>query len=951
MQPVTLVLPGSSNPPRWLSTVTRLHTISLRQISLGLRAYASLLFGRRLASALLVFGAACFEPSAGAAGVVAVIAAALTVRALHYRRDLADAGYFSVSSLLCGLAAGHLQPISWLLLAKAFLLGSAAALLTAGLAEFLARLARIPVLVLPFVLTAGTLAPLLSLQSGASFCPRMSVPDLPVQLPAAVSAILRAFGAIVFQPTTAAGLLILLALLVESRIGAALAVWGIALASLLGLLVSPHVHASWIQAARYNSLLVSLAIGAVYFVPSYASLGWATFGALVTAWLTFSIGPIFAQWQWPLLAWPFVLVALPMLRAIDLRQAGCPPKNASLSGESPESNLRYSHMLVTRFGRLDTVRVNLPVSETWSVTQGFDGAHTHSGLWRHALDFEILDADGFPFRGGGSAVTDYYCFDAAVHAVLAGTVIFVYSNHPDNAPGFPDLTYPYGNVVIIQHAPAVYSVLAHLRQGSILVQVGQVVAAGTPVGRCGSSGRSPRPHLHLQLQTAAELGSPTIPFELVHYCVARHGAAEYVPYGVPTEGDRVAGSIATMTTELPLLKPGNEFVLEDQGQNGHRLRAEISPAGERYLSAQNGRERFYFSCVDGVATFTTHVGTRRSPLWALALALPRVPPFAGEVTMTDHIPPEWLTPSSFGWLHDFASFFGIRAVATARSRVVRSDEGVRSHTRLELRWCGRVWLRYTAEVNLRDEVIDSMRLASADRLLIQASRASAGSPAISTPRRRLRLEPALACLTLPVIAGVAAASLMLSPTPSEARSAAPDPAAESVRFEAAGNLNQALEAAGKVVTQNPREYFPVLRLAYLEKLAKRYSASALHYAQAASLAPGAVEPLLGEIQALLAAGAHAKVLSVAEAILQLDPKSYVAHSSRAWARYQMGRYKEALAEYSWILELYPGDIEMRLGRAYSLAGLKRSVEASIEFREVLKRVPNERRARSALGLP
>jgi Flp pilus assembly protein TadD len=65
----------------------------------------------------------------------------------------------------------------------------------------------------------------------------------------------------------------------------------------------------------------------------------------------------------------------------------------------------------------------------------------------------------------------------------------------------------------------------------------------------------------------------------------------------------------------------------------------------------------------------------------------------------------------------------------------------------------------------------------------------------------------------------------------------------------------------------------------------------------------------------------------------------------------MGRYKEALAEYTLVLELYPGDIEMRLGRAYSLAGAKRNVEAGIEFREVLKRVPNERRARAALGLP
>ena len=43
------------------------------------------------------------------------------------------------------------------------------------------------------------------------------------------------------------------------------------------------------------------------------------------------------------------------------------------------------------------------------------------------------------------------------------------------------------------------------------VAVGQTVRGGEVLGLCGNSGRSPEPHLHFQLQSRAELGSPTVP--------------------------------------------------------------------------------------------------------------------------------------------------------------------------------------------------------------------------------------------------------------------------------------------------------------------------------------------------------------------------------------------------------------------------------------------------------
>lgn len=46
--------------------------------------------------------------------------------------------------------------------------------------------------------------------------------------------------------------------------------------------------------------------------------------------------------------------------------------------------------------------------------------------------------------------------------------------------------------------------LGHLRQGSVVVSVGQSVVSGTPLGEVGNSGNTTQPHLHIH----AERGGP-----------------------------------------------------------------------------------------------------------------------------------------------------------------------------------------------------------------------------------------------------------------------------------------------------------------------------------------------------------------------------------------------------------------------------------------------------------
>jgi hypothetical protein len=150
------------------------------------------------------------------------------------------------------------------------------------------------------------------------------------------------------------------------------------------------------------------------------------------------------------------------------------------------------------------------------VSQAMDGALTHRGPWRYALDF-VRTEDGRSFLGGGDRLTDFHAFDLPVVSPAWGTVLSLRNDVPDNAPGEINLQDNWGNHVLLQLPSGPCVLLAHLRQDSVAVVPGQWLVPGTPLGRCGNSGRSTQPHLHLHVQDGGWLGAPTQPFHLAGY--------------------------------------------------------------------------------------------------------------------------------------------------------------------------------------------------------------------------------------------------------------------------------------------------------------------------------------------------------------------------------------------------------------------------------------------------
>jgi murein DD-endopeptidase MepM/ murein hydrolase activator NlpD len=139
-----------------------------------------------------------------------------------------------------------------------------------------------------------------------------------------------------------------------------------------------------------------------------------------------------------------------------------------------------------------------------------------SNFMRYAYDFCVVDAQGKMFRGTGEANEDWYGFGTPIYAPGAGRVVAAANGVPDNTASkrvpisredlMKDLRVAFGNYVVIDHLNGEYSFLAHMKQGSVCVAVGQAVRQGEKVGEMGFSGDAFLVHLHYQLQSDAGFG-------------------------------------------------------------------------------------------------------------------------------------------------------------------------------------------------------------------------------------------------------------------------------------------------------------------------------------------------------------------------------------------------------------------------------------------------------------
>ena len=154
-------------------------------------------------------------------------------------------------------------------------------------------------------------------------------------------------------------------------------------------------------------------------------------------------------------------------------------------------------------------KYSLPFAEEWLVLNGgIEKNISHS--WdiinqRYAYDFVMSDCNNKRHKSNGDDLKDYYCYGKNILSPGSGRVIKVKDGIRDYPrPGTMALDFIAkdfrGNFVIIKHEDKEYSFIAHFIPGSIEVKEGDCVKRGQVIGKCGNSGHSTEPHLHLHFQ-------------------------------------------------------------------------------------------------------------------------------------------------------------------------------------------------------------------------------------------------------------------------------------------------------------------------------------------------------------------------------------------------------------------------------------------------------------------
>jgi urea transporter len=585
-------------------------------------AVAEIIFLRGAGIGAILIAAMMLQPSVLIMGMTGLFSAIALAAVMQLKRDYLNYAPLLFNPLLAGLGVGYLFQITPASLILAGIAGSLAFVLTWTASHILRTFLLLPVLSLPFVAVSWIVH--LAAFRYAGLVPAIAHPHTySIGLPEFIEGFLRTLGLIFFLPNIYVGIAVMLLLLWNSRIQFMLAIAGYALGTYIRAMLTGTFIYVYHDPAALNFILVALAIGGFYLIPSPRSYCLAAIAVVFTALIGESVSVFWAAVGLPVHAFPYNLVTLSflyLLGSVGQKLLARYPQS------SPERTLDYE--LTARIREQGNYRaIALPFVGKWQVWQGVDGRWTHQGLWRYAYDFVLCDDEGNTYRHQGTKLTDYYAFQKPILSPISGWVTRVVSDLPDCAIGEVDHDRNWGNHVILYDDRGFYVEISHFAQNSIVVKQGDRLNQGALLGRCGNSGYSPQPHIHIQAQFIPDIGAATIPFSFTNLLVNDQFISESEPNendileAIPL--DRPCSQILTLTLDSQL-----HFQIEHKAKHHQSKISSLSVIvrmaidGTFYLDS--GKAKLYFTQSDRGLKFHRLEGNDRN-LSLLFLAMPSLP--------------------------------------------------------------------------------------------------------------------------------------------------------------------------------------------------------------------------------------------------------------------------------------------------------------------------------------
>jgi len=701
-----------------------------------LNSYSVMFFVNNPWMSVAILLASMLNIMAGFSGLFAVVLAVLLADSLGFDKTQLRQGILTFNALITGIGLGTFFDPGLVFFALLALSTLMTLMLSVAFGGWLYKYG-LPFLSIPFVLTFWLILlpystyenlglthrnifwinemyavggnPLINLYQGIDS----------LQINEMLNIYLRSLSSVLFQDNLIAGIIIAVALLISSRILFTLSIIGFLSAYSFAFFTgSENIIVTYYNIGA-NFMMIAFAIGGFFVIPSKFSYLWTILLIPLTSLVLVFMIKFFGYLQLPVFSLPYALVAILFIYFLKLRSNEKSLILTPVQLYSPETNLYSWLNNKERLNRFLYLPVQLPFWGEWQVTQGYDGAYTHINPRAHALDFMIPDDDGKYFTNDGILCEDYYCFGKPVTTPADGTVVEVIDHIEDNQIGQSNLIHNWGNTIIIQHYPGVYSQLSHLKQYSVKVKKGAWVKMGEVIAACGNSGRSPYPHLHFQIQYAPNTISKTMRYPISYFL--RSGDTQMQQFKVPVEGESISNPV-----QHPILfkafdiQPETTMTYQWKNNQGTTL----SETWESYTDANNHKYLIsketgsvaYYTCDQMMFYFTNYYGSKNSLLYHFFLASYKIALTQSNISVDDSIPVHLINDKK--WLlkiHDFtAPFYNfVKAVFKQNTDIPVSSMDnpeikIVSGINLELPGIRKKYL--SAEININQEGISGFEI-------------------------------------------------------------------------------------------------------------------------------------------------------------------------------------------------------------------------------------------------
>ncbi len=605
-----------------------------------LDGYGSFFSLDKTLSKLLLFVVSFLIPATGLMGMLGGLFVIALRRLFSLPRDYERLD--TVNGILLGMLLGSLYAFSWQSVFVLFLGATLVIVAGAVLQDSLTRVFKLPLLGMPYVVAAYLLLPLgYNVLAPANH--QIVFAGFENSFLSAFK-FLAPFGAVYYSGTALGGILTFLAFAISSRY---LALIGLA-QIVVCLLIFRTLNLSGTDSLLYlvaqmNAVLTACIIGGLYTVPGKRSIAVALSSGIVACFLTISFNQVMWILHLPALALPFVVTTYAVILAFSPQQGGPWARFWLTNPCLAETSIEQMKIAHVRGVDPRSVALKAPFAGAWQVYQGFDGAHTHKGSLRYALDFFQFE-NGVSYKDDGLGVSDFYCYAKPVLSPAYGRVYECFDSFTDDLPGQVDTVNSFGNYIVIEIGFWKYVVLAHLQKDSMRVKAGDYLVPGQVLALCGNSGRSPQPHVHMHVQESPRLGSRTLPFHLTDVIVPDEGSAYYALNVIPKEKQTVIAPIRNHALKKAFkLSVGSRLEFDCRvGKNNAAetkcyLETALDPFGQFYLFSDKGAS-VAFTLNDDLVAFHNRAGKPDSLLDAFVLAV-GLTPFVEAVTNWQDLTP------------------------------------------------------------------------------------------------------------------------------------------------------------------------------------------------------------------------------------------------------------------------------------------------------------------------